>query len=200
LSPLVLLAAVYVVAYVALDAWRRRAPGRVAVICPLREAAVPEELLERLGRALPLDDVTPFERVEFTVAFRSEAPGIALAAVADAASLEAVLGPYLRGGAFTPAYDWWLGLLGQGRWSAGLLFDLALEVLHRDEPRSLLVDLRPPPHDEARRLGIRTPETDVDLAMYAYEIRCRVRRYSRYRDTPCDLVFDTGATAWRLSG
>ena len=197
-----LAAAFYVAAYLLAQAWRRRTPGRVVVICPLRETGVvPPEIVERLGTPAPAGDPDSVGRVEFTIAFLTEAPGISLAAVTDESSLEERIGPYVRGGAFTPALDWWRGLLGRGKWSAALIFDLALEVLHRVEPRSLLVDLRPPPSDRARALGISTPETDLDLAMYAYEIRCRLRRYSRYRDTPCDLLFcDEAGRAWRVAG
>jgi hypothetical protein len=201
-SLLTLAAALYVAAYLLAAAWRRRAAGRVVVICPLRDpGTLPQEIVERLGPLVPADERETAPRAEFTIAFRSDAPGIALAAVTDASSLEARVGPHIRDGIFTPAPDWWHGLPGRGRWSAGLLFDLALEVLHRSRPRSLLVDLRSPPREEARALGITAHETDADLAMYAYEIRCRLRRYSGYRDTPCDLLFrgEAGAS-WRLSG
>ncbi len=50
-------------------------------------------------------------------------------------------------------------------------------------------------------LSISTAETDLDPGMYAYEIRCRLRRYSRYRDAPFDLLFCDGeGRGWRLAG
>jgi hypothetical protein len=50
-------------------------------------------------------------------------------------------------------------------------------------------------------MRISTAETDLDLGMYAYEIRCRLRRYSRYRDAPFDLLFCDGeGRGWRLAG
>jgi hypothetical protein len=201
-SPLALAAAAYVAAFAVAEAWRRRRPGRVLVVCPLREAdAVPEEIVERLGTPAPAAALGALPRADFTIAYLTDPPGIALARAKDAASLDAMVGPYVRGGAFAPAAHWWHEQLGRGRWTAGLLFDLALEVLHRKAPRSLTVDFRPPARDAARALGVPARETDVDLAMYAYELRCRLRRYSRYRDTPCDILFcREGGAAWRLSG
>jgi hypothetical protein len=201
-SLLALAAAAYVAAYAAAEAWRRRTPGRVLLICPLREAqAVPQEIVELLGAPLPARGLEALPRADVTIAFLTDAPGIALARATDESSLDAMIGPYVRGGAFTPALDWWREQVGRGRWTAGLLFDLALEVLHRQAPRSLVVDFRPPPPDETRALGVPARETDLDLAIYAYELRCRLRRYSRYRDTPCELVFcGVEGVAWRLSG
>jgi hypothetical protein len=202
MSPaLTLAAAAYVAIFLLAEAWRRRRRGHVLVICPLREAdVVPEEIVERLG-APAAGDLEARPRADFTISFLSDAPGIALGRVTDAASLEAMIGRYVRDGMFTPAAAWWHEQLGRGRWNAGLLFDLALEVLHRTAPRSLVVDLRPPPAEQARALGIAVRGRDVDLAMSAYELRCRLRRYSRYRDTRCDLLFcREGGAVWRLSG
>lgn len=201
-SVLTLAGVAYVAAYVLVEAWRLRVPGRVVVICPLREAQlVPPELVERLGTPAPAEDRYSPPRADFTIAYLTGAPGIALARASDTSSLDAMIGPLARGGVFMPSVEWWHEQVGKGRWTAGLLFDLALEVLHRVRPRSLVVDLTPPPPDEARSLGIPARETDADLAMYAYEIRCRLRRYSRYRDTPCDLVFRCeGGPTWRLAG
>ena len=196
-----LAAALYVVAYLLASARRRRKPGRVVVLAPLRAEAVPQEIVERLGAPSPVGDLEPFLRAEFTLAFQTDAPGISLAAIADESSLEETIGPLLRDPIFVPARDYWQALLARGRWTPDLLFGLALEVLHRVRPRSLLVDLRPPPRERARELRISTPETDLDLGMYAYEIRCRLRRYSRYRDTPFDLLFfDREGSVSRVAG
>jgi hypothetical protein len=194
-----LAAALYVVAYVLAQARRRRRPGRVVVLAPLRAAAVPQEIVERLGAPSPESDLAPFLRAEFTVAFQSDAPGISLGAITDESSLEKAIGPFLRRPIFVPGRDHWQALLARRSFTPGLLFDLALEVLHRIRPRSLLVDLRPP--ERAREPGISTAETDLDLGMYGYEIRCRLRRYSRYRETPFDLLFcDREGKALRVSG
>lgn len=200
-SAAALAASLYVVSYLLAQAWRRRAPGRVVVICPLRDAGVPPEIVERLGPPAPAGDLEPFLLAEFTIAFLTDAPGISLATITDESSLEEKIGPYIRGANFAPSRDRWRAFLARKSWTAALLFDLALEVLHRVRPRSLLVDLRPPPRDRARELGISTPETDLDLGIYAYEIRCRLRRYSRYRDTPFDLLFCDGeGRGWRVTG
>jgi hypothetical protein len=200
-TALVAAAALYVAAYAAAEAWHRRDRGRVLILCPLRDAGcVPSEIVERLGPPAPAGAVDTTGPVEFTIAFSGDAPGISLTAVTGASSLDARVGPYIRG-IFTPARDHWLGLLERPRrWTAGLLYDLALEVLHTEKPRSLIVDLRPPPPDRARELGVSPAETDLDIAMYAYEIRCRIRRYSRYRDTPCELLFCGADATWRLTG
>ncbi len=197
----VLTAGLYVIGYLVAQAWRQRQPGRVVVLCPQREGGVPAELLERPTPRPAVERLEPFLPAEFTVAYRSDVPGISLATVTDEASLEATLGPWIRDPIFVPGRDHWRTVLAQRDWTPGLLFDLALEVLHRVRPRSLLVDLRPPPRERARELGISTSESDLDLGMYAYEIRCRLRRYSRYRDTSFDLLFcDSEGRASRLSG
>lgn len=196
-----LMAAIYVVGYLLAQAWRRRKPGRVTVLCPLRGEEVPPEIVERLGAPTPVGDLEPLLRAEFTVAYLTDAPGIALAAITDESSLEETIGPLLRPPIFVPGRSRWQALLTHRSWGATLLFGLALEALHRVRPRSLLVDLRPPPRERARELGISTPETDLDLGMYAYEIRCRLRRYSRYRDAACDLIFCGGeGRSWRVTG
>ncbi len=194
-------AALYVIGNLLARAWRRRKPGRVVVLCPLGEGGVPPELLERLTPRAPVAVLEPFLPAEFTVAYLTDAPGISLATVTDESSLEATIGSLIRHPIFVPGRDHWQTVLAQRNWTPGLLFDLALEVLHRVRPRSLLVDLRPPPRETARELGISTSETDLDLGMYGYEIRCRLRRYSRYRDTSFDLLFcDREGRASRLSG
>lgn len=195
-----LAAALYVAGYVLAQAWRRRQPGHVVVLCPLRGEA-PPEVVERLGSPTPIGDLEPFLRAEFTVAYLTDRPGISLATVKDESSLDEAIGPFIRRPIFVPGRDRWEALLSRRSWTSVLLFGLALEVLHRIRPRSLLVDLRPPPRDRALELGISTSETDLDLGMYAYEIRCRLRRYSRYRDTRFDLLFCDGeGGALRLSG
>jgi hypothetical protein len=195
------LAAIYVVAYLSVQAWRRRSPGRVTVLCPLRGAEVPAEIVERLGAPSAVHELAPLLRAEFTLAYVTEAPGIALASITDESSLESGIGRFLHPAIFVPGRSRWLALLAARRWSANLLFGLALEVLHRLRPRTLLVDFRPPPRERARELGISTPESDLDLGMYAYEIRCRLRRYSRYREAAFDLVFcGEGGMAWRVGG
>ncbi len=195
------LAALYVAAFLLAQAWRRRTPGGVVVLCPLRGAEVPPEIVERLGTPVTVSDLEAVQRAEFTIAFLTDAPGISVAAVTGASALEEKVGPGIRRGNFVPGKGGWGDALGRRKVTAALLFDLALEVLHHVRPRSLLVDLRPPPREKAALLGVSVPETDLDLAMYAYEIRCRVRRYSRYRDTPCNLVFcPPEGSAWRLTG
>jgi len=196
-----LAAAFYVAAYLSAQAWRRRRPGRVTVVCPLRGAEVPPEIVERLRAPVPVEDLAPLLRAELTLAYFTDAPGIALAAITDEASLERAIGRFLRPLIFVPGRPRWRDLVAARRWSANLLFGLALEVLHRRRPRTLLVDFRPPPRERARELGISTPESDLDLGMYAYEIRCRLRRYSRYRDAAFDLVFcGEEGRAWRVAG
>ena len=149
----------------------------------------------------PVDGLEAFLPAEFTVAYLTDAPGISLATVTDESSLEATLGRWIRHPVFVPARDYWRTVLAEKSWTPGLLFDLALEVLHKLRPHSLLVDLRPPPREKARELRISTSETDLDLGMYGYEIRCRLRRYSRYRDTSFDLLFcDRQRWAVRLGG
>jgi hypothetical protein len=197
-----LAAAVYVVGFLLAQRWRRRDPGRVVVLCPLREAELPTEIAERLGAPRSVGDLGPFLPADLTIGYLTDAPGISLASITDEPSLRAAIGPYARDPLFAPGPDRWRALLARPRWTAGLLFALALEVLHRSSPpRTLLVDFRPPPKERARALAISAPESDLDLGMYAYEIRCRLRRYSRYCGTPCFLLFWRGeGEGWVFEG
>jgi len=70
----------------------------------------------------------------------------------------------------------------------------------RSQPRSLLLDFRPPPKDQAQARRISTTETDVDIGMHAYELFCRMRRYSRYRDATFLLMFSGEERAWSFEG
>jgi len=189
-------ALVYVLAYVLAQAWSRRSPARVVVICPLRSATMPEEILERFGSPSAVHDPDRFARAEFTIAYLTDAPGISLASVTDEASLDDKLGPYLRRPIFGPEREHCVACLRDQRWNAVILCHLAFEVLHRVQPRSLLLDFRPPPKDQAQARRISTTETDVDIGMHAYELFCRMRRYSRYRDATFLLMFSGEERAW----
>ena len=191
-----LLAVLYVLAYLLARAWGRRSPPRVVVICPLRSATVPQEILERLGAPTRVAVPASFADAEFTIAYLTDAPGISVASVTDERSLDERMGPYLRRPIFAPRREDYLACLRGQKWNAAMLHGLAMEVLHRVRPRSLLVDFRPPPADVARARGISATETDLDLGMYAYEIFCRLRRYSRYRGTRFLLFFCDGEGAW----
>lgn len=196
----VLMAVLYVLVYLLAQAWGRRSPARVVVICPLRGGAVPQEILERLDAPTRVSDLDHFACAEFTIGYLSEAPGISLASVNDEASLDEKIGPYLYHAIFAPNRDWWLACFRDQKWNAAMLYGLALEVLHHVWPRSLLVDFRTPPVDLARVRRISTTETDLDLGMYAYEILCRLRRYSRYHDATFQLLFCDGEGAWLFTG
>ena len=196
---LVLAAIIYVLAYILVHAWSRRSPARVVVTCPLRSAAVPEEILERFGPPAAIEDQARFTSAEFTIGYLTEAPGIAVASVTDEASLDEKLGPYVRSAVFGPEREQCVACLRDERWNAVILCHLALEVLHRVRPRSLLVDFRPPPRELAQARRISTTEPDVDVGMHAYEIRCRLRRYSRYRDATFVLIFTDGERAWSFT-
>jgi hypothetical protein len=190
-----LAAIVYVLAFLLAQVWCRRSPARVVAICPLRSATVPEEILERFGPSSPVADLGSFTQVEFTIGYLTDAPGIAVAAVSDEASLDEKLGPYVRDAVFAPEREHCMACLRDQRWNAVMLCHLALEVLHRVRPRSLLVDFRPP-KDRALAGRISTTEPDVDIGMQAYEIFCRMRRYSYYRDATFQLIFSDVDRAW----
>ena len=106
----------------------------------------------------------------------------------------------LRDGVFAPEREHCVACLRDQRWNAVILCHLALDVLHRVRPRSLLVDFRPPPKDLAQARRISTAESDVDIGMHAYEIFCRLRRYSRYRDAAFQLLFGDAGRAWLFTG
>jgi hypothetical protein len=191
-----LAAIAYVLAYLLAQAWSRRSPARVVVICPLRSATAPEEILERFGAPMAVDDPDRFTQAEFTIGYLTDAPGIAVASVTDEASLDEKLGPYLHNPAFGPEREHCVTYLHDQRWNAVILCHLAMEVLHRVRPRSLLVDFRPPPKDVAHVRRISTTESDVDIGMHAYELFCRLRRYSCYGDATFLLMFSGEERAW----
>jgi len=195
-----LAALLYVLAYLLVHAWGRRSPAQITAICPLRSASLPEEIQERLGPPAKVPDGERFARAEFTIGYLTDAPGIAVALLTDEASLDEALGPYMRQPIFIPDRAQCLRYLSDWKWGAGLLFGLALEVLHRRRPQSLLVDFRPPPNDVARARRISTVEPDLDLGMYAYELIRRLGRYSRYRDATFRLVFCDAEAAWVFAG
>lgn len=195
-----LVALLYVLAYLLVQAWRRRLPAQVIVLCPLRSGTVPQEILERFPPPTRVAEWYPLARAEFTIGYLTDAPGISLASVTDEASLDKKLGSHVRHPIFGPTRDHCLACLRDRRWSAVMLYELALEVLHVVRPRSVLVDFRSPPTDLARAHRISTTETDVDLGMYAYELLCRLRRYSRYRDAMFLLLFCDREGAWRFGG
>jgi hypothetical protein len=189
-------AILYVLVYVLAQAWSRRSPARVVVICPLRSPTVPQEILERFGPPSSVEDLDRFARAEFTIGYLTSAPGIAVASVTDEGSLDEKLGPILRNAVFAPEREHCAACLRDRKWNAVILCHLALEVLHRARPRSLLVDFRPPSRDRAQAHRISTTEPDVDIGMHAYEIFCRLRRYSRYRDATFLLIFAGESRAW----
>jgi hypothetical protein len=195
-----LVALLYVLGYLLAQAWSRRSPARVVVICPLQSVTIPEEILERFGPPAAVEDLARFTSAEFTIGYLTEAPGIAVASVTDEASLDEKLGPYVRGAVFGPERAHCVACLRDERWNAVILCHLALEVLHRVRPRSLLVDFRPPPRELAQARRISTTEPDVDIGMHAYEIRCRLRRYARYRDATFVFIFADGKRAWSFTG
>lgn len=196
---LALAALIYAVTYLLAETWARRRPARIVVMCPLRSETVPQEILERLGRPTRVAQLDGFSRAEFTIGYLTDAPGIAVATITDEASLDERLGPYLRRVTFAPDRDQCLACLRDRRWNADILYALALEVLHVRQPRSLLVDFRPPAADLAQARRISTRETDLDLGMYAYELLSRLRRYSRYRDATFLLLFCDTEGAWLFS-
>lgn len=120
--------------------------------------------------------------------------------MSDEAALDERLGPYVRDGVFAPERQHCVACLRDQKWNAVMLCHLALDVLHRVRPRSLLVDFRPPPKDLAEARRISTTESDVDIGMQAYEICCRLRQYSRYRDATFLLICSDGAQAWSFTG
>lgn len=193
-------ALLYVLGYLLWQIWCRRSPARVVVICALRSASVPEEIIERFGTPTVAKDPERLVHAEFTIGYLTDAPGISVATISDEASLDERLGPYLRSGIFAGEREQWLPYLREEKWNAGTLYGLALEVLHLVRPRSLLVDFRPPPADVARSRRISTGETDLDLGIYAYELVCRLRRYSRYRDATYLLLFWGAEEAWVFTG
>ncbi len=175
-----LLAALYVVGYLLAQTQRRRAHGRLVVLCPLRSAAVPEEIVERLGSPAPITDVGPFLDAELMIS--------------HAFDPAALVSPGRR-----PIFAPEPSLRPLAKWTAATLYDLALEALHVRRPRSLLVDFRPP-SDPAAGRPYSLPESDVDLGMFGYELRCRLRRYSRYADASFTLLFCGKEAAWRITG
>ena len=195
-----LAALLYVLAYLLAHLWGRRSPAQITVICPLRSGSLPEEILERLDPPAKVGDRECFARADFTIGYLTDAPGIAVALLTDEASLDEALGPYMRQPIFIPDRAQCLRYLSDGKWDAGMLFGLALELLHRGQPRSLLIDFRPPPKDVARARRISTGETDLDLGMYAYELLRRLGRYSRYSDATFRLVFWDADAAWVFAG
>jgi len=194
-------AAVYVVGFLLAQAWARRSRPHLTVICPLRSGAAPPEIVDRLGAPVPAGGLDRFLTADFTVAYASEARGISLASIEDEAALDLRLGRYLNPPIFAPARERLLACLQGEKWTPAVLYTLALEVLHHERPRSLLVDLRPPSPDTTLGRRVSRSESDADLALYAYELRCRLRRYSRYRDAEFRLLFEgeRGAT-WLLTG
>ena len=109
-----LTAALYVMGYLLIRAWRRRRPGRVVVLCPLGEGGVPPEIVERLTPPTPVAELEPFLPAEFTVAYLTDAPGISLATMKDESSLEATIGSLVRHTIFVPRRDHWQTVLDQG--------------------------------------------------------------------------------------
>lgn len=196
-----LVAAVYVVGFLVARAWARRSRPRLTVICPLRSGAAPADIVDRLGEPTPAGGLDRFLPADFTIAYVTEAPGISLASIEDETALDARLGPYLSPPIFAPQRERLLACVRGEKWAPGALYALALEVLHRERPRSLLVDFRPPSKDTALGRRVSASESDADLALYAYELRCRLRRYSRYREAEFRLLLEgeRGAT-WLLTG
>ena len=175
-----LLAALYVVGYLLVQARQRRGRARLVVICPLRSAAVPVEIRERLGLPAPAGDPARYLEAELTISHAF-----------DAASLQS----HARRPLFAPEPCF----QPEAKWTAATLYDLALEALHVRRPRSLLVDFRPPPDDVVRGRSFAAVESDVDIGMFAYELLCRLRRYSRYRDASFALLFCGKDTAWMIT-
>jgi hypothetical protein len=116
-------------------------------------------------------------------------PGVALGEVTDEARLDRILGRYMEVGGHLWSRSEWKRQVEERKWNAVALFFLALNVVHRDRPRSLVVDFRAPPGDDAAARRVSTSDRDVDCAMLAYEILCRAERYSEYRGAAMDLVF-----------
>jgi hypothetical protein len=193
-----LLAALYVIAYLVAQAWRSRHPARVVVLCPLRSAAPPEEIADRLGAPTRVPECQTLA-AGFTIAYATHAPGIGLGPIRDEPSLERELGRYLRRGTFVAGRKDFLDCLRDRRWKPILLHKLALEILHVERPRSLVVDFRPPSEHAASGPRVSTAETDADLGMYGYELLCRLRRYSRYRGAEFSLLFCDEGGAWLFS-
>jgi hypothetical protein len=159
---LALAAGLYTMVYVLI----RPRPRRVTVLCPLRSLPPPADVADRL------------------IEFPSPAPpfsGDVTLGYVDPGALKAFLErPVFAAGRRTTKRA-----IEARTWTPSLLTGLALEVLHRDSPRSLVVDFRPPPAEDWR---VSTGEKDVDLAMYGYEILCRARRDSRYGTAGLRLV------------
>lgn len=177
-----LVAALYVITYLLAQARRRRSRGRLVVVCPLRSEAVPEEIVERLGAPIPAGEIDRFPHAELTVSYLTKLP------------LPSMGGRPIFSPERSPSSA------REATWNAAVLYDLALEALHVLRPRSLLVDFRPPPKDLTPGRRISTAEADVDVAMYAWELLCRLRRYSRYRGATFTLLFcDREGAAWMLA-
>lgn len=172
-----LLAVGYIVVYVL----ARRARRRVVVLCPLKGEAVPREIVERLGEP---EAAEPFAGAEFSIGLDPAGPGIAASQVGADSFDERVgrLFPVLR---FSWGRERWRDELRRGGWKPVMFYLLAVETLHHLRPRTLAVDFR----------GLRGGK-DVDFAMLAYEILCRMRRASEYRDATFVLYF-CGARTWR---
>jgi hypothetical protein len=196
-----LVAGAYIVCFLLARAWAGRRRGHLTVVCPLRSGAAPVDIVDRLGEPVPAGGLDRFLPADFTIAYATDAPGISLATIEDETALDRKLGPYVSPPIFAPSRERLLACVGGEKWTPGVLYALVLEVLHRDRPRSLLVDLRPPSKDTALGRRVSTSESDADLALYAYELRCRLRRYSRYRDAEFRLLLEgeKGAT-WLLTG
>jgi hypothetical protein len=188
-----LVAVLYVLVYLLARARSRRAVPSIVVLCPLRSETAPEEILDRFGAPTRIGEPDRLAGGALTVGFATAGPGISLVSITDEASLDATLGRYLRRPVFGPTRDDCLPCLRDRKWNGAMLYSLALEVLHRERPRSLVVDVRPPAHDAPR---ISVTESDVDLGMYGYEILCRLRRYSRYREATFWLLFCDAGGAW----
>ena len=186
-AALAVAALAYVVAYVL--AQRRRAAARVTVLCPLRAGVVPDDIGARLGVPRRIASIEDYTHAAFTIGYLTEAPGIAVAAVVDEASFDTILGPLMREPIFRGGRVDWRPYLSSMKWDVGALHELTLMVLHIARPRSLLVDLRTPPEDVARANRITTAAADVDHGMCAYEILCRLARYTDYRDARFALLF-----------
>lgn len=193
-----LVAGVYVIGYGLWQKRLRKDCRRVVAICNLRGEVLPEEIIERLGPPVRIEQIEPFTKADFQVSYFSEAPGVAVASIRNEVDLEMRLGRVVGWGPFVSGPRNWCGFLANPLrwWNGEALQRVALQALHNVKPRSLAVDFRIPARDIARAHRITSTEKDVDVGMYAYELRCRMRRYSAYRDAEFCLLFCDGGGAW----
>jgi hypothetical protein len=193
-----LLAGAYVIGYWLWDRRSRRTHRRLVALCDLRGGALPDEIVERLGASVRVERIESYLEADFQVSYFGEAPGVALALIRDEADLEKRLGRVVGWGTFVSGPRNWCGFLANPSrwWNGEALHRVALQALHNLKPRSLAVDFRLPARDVARAHRITSTEKDVDVGMYAYELRCRMRRYSLYQEAEFCLLFCDGEGAW----